>query len=131
MDRLVALVLIPAVALATVSCSLAGPSTQPITIVPSNPNAQILVDGVPRGKGVQSVDLSRKNAHSVLAKCKGSSGVATIYRELSTTGILDIIGGVIILIPFIGLFAPGAYALSPETVSVAIPDETQCDETTP
>lgn len=128
MNRVVALCLIPVLAVFSTSCSLAGSSTQSITIVPSHPNAQIFVDGNPSGTGVQSIELSRKRSHSVLAKCRNSAGSATIYRELSTTGVLDIVGGVLIILPFIGLFAPGAYALSPDTVSVAIPDDSGCEE---
>ncbi len=128
MRRILALLLTPALAISSAGCSLAGSATQSVTIIPSHPKAQVIIDGVPKGTGIQSVELSRKRSHSVLAQCKDSSGVATIYRELSTTGILDIIGGFLILVPFIGLFAPGAYELSPENVSVAIPDASGCNE---
>ena len=130
MRRTLSLLLTPAIAMSSAGCSLAGSATQSVTIIPSHPRAQIIIDGVPKGTGVQSVELKRDRSHSVLAQCKDSSGVATVYRELSTTGVLDIIGGLLILVPFIGLFAPGAYSLSPENVSVAIPDASGCNEQT-
>ncbi len=113
--------------LSLTSCSLAAPSHQSINIMPSHQSAKVYVDGNLSGEGPQTVSMSRSSSHSIMAKCDGSAGTAMIDRSLSTTGILDIIGGVIILIPFIGLVAPGAWKLSPTTVSVAIPDESACD----
>lgn len=127
MNRLIALVLLPATML-LFSCSLAAPSTQPINIMPSHPGAEVYVDGSLRGSGAQTVELSKKNTHSVMAKCGGSAGVAAIDRNLSTTGILDLIGGFLILIPFIGLVSPGAWELSPTSISVPVPDATACKE---
>jgi hypothetical protein len=96
--------------------------------MPSHPNAEVYVDGTLRGTGPQTVELSKKSSHSVMAKCGGSAGVAAIDRNLSTTGMLDIVGGFIALIPFIGLVAPGAWELSPTSVSVPVPDASACDE---
>lgn len=107
-------------------CSLIQSSTQPVTVVPSNQNAQIYVDGNMIGKGPQTVQLKRNATHSIMAKCPKSAGVAGIDKSLSTTGMLDIVGGLIFLIPFVGLLSPGAYDLSPTSLSVAIPDETSC-----
>lgn len=126
MKRPLALFLALAMVVHSTACSLAAPATQSIAIIPSHPKADIYVDGVQLGTGTVTADLSRDNSHVVMAKCPGSSGIFTIQRELSTTGLLDIVGGVLILIPFIGLFAPGAFELSPPTVAVAIPDESGC-----
>ncbi len=126
--RLIATILVPITAAFLSGCSLAASSTQAIAIVPAHSNAEVYVDGQLKGTGAQTIELSKKRSHSVMAKCGGSSGVATIDRNLSTTGILDIIGGFIILIPFIGLVAPGAWELSPTSISVPIPDATACDQ---
>lgn len=96
-------------------------------IVPSHSNAEVYVDGNLRGTGPQTVELSKKRTHSVMAKCGNSAGTASIDRILSTTGLLDIIGGLLILIPFIGLTAAGAWELSPTTVSVPVPDSDGCE----
>lgn len=128
MIRLIATILVPTTAAFLSGCSLAASSSQPIAIMPSHPNAEVYVDGTLKGTGAQTVDLTKKNSHSVMAKCGGSAGVVTIDRHLSTTGILDIIGGCIILIPLIGLVAPGAWELSPTSIYVPIPDASTCDK---
>jgi hypothetical protein len=99
--------------------------------MPSHPNGEIYVDGNLKGKGAQTVELHKRKSHSIMAKCGGSAGAASVERHLSTTGILDIIGGVLFLVPFIGLIAPGAWELSPTAVSVPIPDASACEETPP
>jgi hypothetical protein len=64
-----------------------------------------------------------------MAKCGKSAGTGIVRRTLSTTGILDIVGGALILIPIVGLAAPGAHRLEPPVLSVAIPDESSCEQT--
>ncbi len=125
--RLFVLVLVPLLATAPVGCSLASSSTQSIAIMPSHPSAEVYVDGALKGKGAQTIELSKKRAHSVMAKCGVSAGVATVDRNLSTTGMLDLIGGFLILFPFIGLVSAGAWELSPTAVSVPVPDATECE----
>ncbi|OGW79688.1 MAG: hypothetical protein A2Z83_00455 [Omnitrophica bacterium GWA2_52_8] len=43
-----------------------------------------------------------------------------IGKSLNTTGVLDIIGGVLILIPLFGLLAPGAYSLDETNVQISM-----------
>lgn len=124
MKKLIASILIIKLA----GCSLIQPSTQPVTISPSNQNAKIFVNGNLIGKGPQTVQLKRNTTHSIMAKCPNSSGVASIDKNMSTTGVLDVVGGLIFLVPFVGLLSPGAYELSPSSISVAIPDESSCDK---
>lgn len=119
------LTIIPAL-LSLTACSLAGPATQSVSIVPSDPNAEVYVDGNLVGRGPQTVNLTRKSTHSVLAKCGSSAGAATIGRELSSDGVLDIIGGILIVVPFIGLLAPGSYDLMPNPISVPVPNAAGC-----
>jgi hypothetical protein len=126
MKRAIAIALLPAIVVSSSGCSFLASSSQPVVVVPSHPSAQIFVDGILQGTGTQTVNLSKKSIHSVMAKCGDSSGVATIDRTLSTTGILDIVGGIVFLIPFLGLLAPGAWELSPTTISVPIPDTSAC-----
>ena len=128
MNRFLALCLIPSLLWFSTACSLASPSSQTITIVPSHPKAEVTVDGQNRGKGTMSVEMKKNKDHSVLARCGNSSGVASVYRNFSTTGLLDLIGGLLLLVPFIGLVSPGAWELSPSTVSVPVPDASACDE---
>jgi hypothetical protein len=46
-----------------------------------------------------------------------------IGTTMSTTGILDLIGGCIILIPFFGLLFPGAHELDENNVSLLMERE--------
>ena len=127
MRRSVALALVlPFLASAT-ACSLAAPSHQAVNVMPSHPRAEVYVDGNLVGRGAQTVQLKKSSSHSVMAKCGESAGAATIDNSLSTTGVLDIVGGFFFLVPFIGLVAPGAWTLSPTTISVAVPDSAACE----
>jgi hypothetical protein len=113
--------------LSLTSCSLVSPTHQTINIIPSHERADVYVDGEFQGKGTQAIMLEKASAHGILVKCGGSSGVGTVRRKLSTTGILDIIGGALFLVPLFGLFAPGAWRLSPDNLVVVIPDESLCE----
>jgi len=107
-------------------CSLAAPRSETINIIPSTPKASVFVNGNLIGTGTQAVDLSRGQAHSVLVRCGDSAGTGSIDRKISGTGIADIIGGLVFLIPFLGFTSDGAFDLSPNTLSVAVPDSSGC-----
>ncbi len=115
-----------AAVLSLTACSLAAPTTKSIEIIPSAPGAEVFVDGNLVGTGTQTVELSTGKAHSVMAKCGRSAGTETINRRLSGSGVADIVGGLLILVPFLGLTADGAWTLSPETVNVGVPDSSDC-----
>ena len=102
-------------------CSVFRPARQSILITPSEPNALVYVDGAQVGSGTTSVDLQRNKSHSVVAKVGERSGSAAIGTKISTTGILDIAGGFIWLVPFAGIAAPGFYDLDTTSVHVPIP----------
>ena len=125
--RTISILLIPA-SIALCSCSLFPPATQPITIIPSHQNAEVFADGELHGRGTRTVELHKKRSHSIMVKCGDSAAVTTIRRRLSTTGIFDIIGGVLVLIPIIGLAAPGAFRLTPTTAYVVVPDASACEQ---
>lgn len=92
-------------------CSLFVSHNQTISINGQPANATVVVNGrlmttpavvkVPRNKGVNIV-VTKDGYHSFM----NYSGTT-----LSPWGILDIVGGVCFLVPFIGLAAPGAYEL--------------------
>jgi hypothetical protein len=113
-----ALVILPA-------CSLTGSSKQPVTISATDPAAEIYVDGNLIGTGVVTVDLEKKKTHAVLARVEDRVGSITIGRRLSQTGLLDIIGGVIFLVPFIGVFGDSFWELDSDNVTVIVPPARQ------
>jgi hypothetical protein len=65
--------------------------------------------------------LKKNKGHVVVARVGDRAGTAIIDKSISTTGVLDIVGGLLILIPFLGVVSPGFWTLEPETVVVAIP----------
>lgn len=97
------------------------PATQMIAIHASDPDAEISVDGRAVGRGTATVSLQRKRSHTVTARVGDRAGSATIDRRVSTMGMLDLVGGFVLLVPWIGVLAPGFWALEPEEVIVTLP----------
>jgi len=92
---------------------------QPITIVTSEEDAKIYVNGNLEGIGIVQALVPRNRNVAILAKKKGYHvAVKTIGTTVSRTGTLDIIGGCFLLIPFFGLLAPGFYMLDTDNVAL-------------
>ena len=96
-------------------------STQPLTVIPSESQAQVYIDGQLVGQGTVTQNVKRNRSHSVMAKVDGRTGVAHVGSKISTTGVLDLVGGFLLLVPFIGIAGPGFKELDQDLVSVAIP----------
>jgi hypothetical protein len=109
--------------LAAQGCSLFAGSTQTVTIQATDSAAEITVDGMPVGKGAASVQLKRNRSHSIIARVGDRTGVSQISYSISTTGVLDIVGGFLFLIPFLGIIGPGFYTLDQDMVVVAVPSK--------
>lgn len=119
--RLLATVLIVTSAVSP-GCSLFVGSKQPVAINATDPDAELFVDGAPVGRGTATVDLKRNRSHAILAKTEdGRSATANIGTQISTTGVLDIVGGLILLVPFLGVVAPGFWMLDTEQVYLPVP----------
>lgn len=97
-------------------CSMFVPHTQPVLISTNEPEADITVDGTKVGKGTVTLELQRNKTHAVMAKHGDRTAFATIGKSVSTTGYLDILGGIFFLIPFIGLAAPGFWSLDSDSL---------------
>jgi hypothetical protein len=101
-------------------CSAFQPRMQAITITATQPGADIYVDGNNLGKSPVTTELARDRSHSVMAKYGSKSGVTTIEKKISGTGVLDLVGTFLFLVPAIGLFTPGFWELDPTNVNVAV-----------
>lgn len=102
-------------------CSTFKPSTQKLNIMTSESDADIFVNGGFVGKGTVTTSVPRNESVTVMAKKDGYMPASiNIGTKLSKTGVLDIIGAFIILIPVIGLFMPGAYELQNDNVSLPL-----------
>jgi len=119
--RRVSCAVVLAASLASSSCSLFVRSTQPVVITPSDPQAEVYVDGNLVGKGVTTVALKRNRPHAFMAKVGDRTGTASTTYGVSTTGVVDIIGGVLWLVPFLGVLGPGFYELDQDQIHIAIP----------
>ena len=105
----------------TPSCSVFASRLQTVTIRASHPQAEIYVDGQFLGKGTVSADLERDRSHAVTAKVGDRTSSAHIDTTVSGTGVLDIIGGFIWLVPFVGLFSSGFWSLETSSVEILVP----------
>jgi hypothetical protein len=101
-------------------CSAFQPRTQRVTIVPSDPTAQVYLNNDPVGTGRTTIDLDRNKTYAISARRGSNMGTASIGRRVSGTGVLDIVGGCFFLVPFIGCFTPGFWELDKTIISVPV-----------
>lgn len=100
------------------ACSLMAPSMQALAIATNEPLAEIFVDGAKVGTGSTSVEVRRNKSHAIVARSGEKSVAAAVGTSISTTGVLDIIGGIFFLIPLIGLAGPGFWDLDSDAVTL-------------
>ncbi len=105
-------------------CSAFQPSDQMVTIIASEQDATVYVDNNPVGTSPVSISLERDRSYAVSAKYGGRVGTAVVGRKISGTGVLDIVGTCLFIVPVIGLFSPGFWDLDPTTVHVQLPPRT-------
>jgi hypothetical protein len=90
-----------------------------LTVTTDQPDTQIFINGTMAGQGTAQMPVKRNQTVSVMAKKDGYITVQrSIGKSLNTTGVLDIVGGVLILLPLFGLLAPGAYSLDETNINI-------------
>ena len=96
------------------------PTQQRVTILTNVPNSKIYANGELVRIG-QEADFYAKRNHNAQIMVT-ANGYYPVYRqigsELNTAGILDILGGIIWLVPFIGLCFPGSKSLDNTNVAI-------------
>lgn len=123
-NKLISCLLVIAMSVSCSGCSIFAPKMQNVSVSTSEPDAEIFVNGNLMGTGVATARVRRNEDVAILAKKDGFyPAVRTIEPTLSTTGILDIIGGSIILLPFFGLMAAGAHKLDTSNVVLVMSRE--------
>jgi hypothetical protein len=124
MKKIISHVLILTVFVSTTGCSAFRSSTETVTVTTDQSDTQIYINGSLVGKGTAQANVKRNRNVAIMAKKAGYiTAQRTIGRGLNTTGILDIIGGVIILLPLFGLLAAGAYSLDETNISIVMVKE--------
>lgn len=100
-------------------CSLFMPHSQTVTVTTSERDAEIYINGNLEGVGTASAVVKRNENVTIMAKKKGFyPATRNITKTMSPVGIVDVIGGVCFLLPFIGLMSPGAWELQTTNVTV-------------
>lgn len=105
-------------------CSAFQPKLQIVTINSYPHGAMINVDGNDVGNAPVTIQLQRNQRHTVLATLNGQAVTQRLNPHVSTTGILDIIGGVLFLVPAIGIATPGFWTVSDLTPTLILPSAT-------
>jgi hypothetical protein len=103
------------------ACSFLAGTHQTINITASDPRATIFVNGNEVGVGQASPLLERGRNHRIKAEINNRRSYAYLGRKISALGIVDIIGGLLFFVHFVGVFAPGFWELEPENVTLKIP----------
>lgn len=101
-------------------CSAFVGSRQRVTVMTATPTAEIYANGELIGRGNHAEFRAKRNRDvQIMVKAKGYyPGYSSIGNELSTTGILDIVGTILFIFPAIGLFFPGAKTLDRQNVAI-------------
>jgi hypothetical protein len=119
LKRFVSLLLVLTFMTLQSGCSLFVPSHETVMVTTSEADADIFINGNFAGKGTVTSSVKRNANVSIMAKKEGfQPATRSISKTLSTTGLVDVVGGFIFLIPFVGLMAPGAWDLSEQNISI-------------
>jgi len=102
-----------------------------ITITTSVTGAPVYIDNKAVGVSPIKIKLDRNKTYAVSATWNGKTGVAAIGKKISGAGVMDIVGGVLFLVPFVGCASPGFWDLDPKSVGIQIPGEGQLITPTP
>jgi hypothetical protein len=87
----------------------------------TDPEATLYIDGQRVGTGTATVEVKRNHAHSIVARVGDRTGIGHVGKTVSPLGMLDLVGGLLFLLPFLGILAPGFWALSNDSVVVSVP----------
>ena len=111
-------------------CSMFAPRQQKISIRTNVPTSAIYINGELVQVGQQAEFLVKRNYNAQIMVT--AEGYYPAYRqlisELSTLGILDIVGGIILIVPLIGLAFPGAKSLDYTNVAIHLVPQPKSQE---
>ena len=97
---------------------------QTLTISSDPEHAQVRVNGEKVGTTPLRVQVRRSEDVLIEARVPGhETGFRTSHRTLSTLGLVDIVGGFFLLLPFFGLLSPAAWEHEPSVYSFILDPE--------
>ena len=107
-------------------CSIFSGSTQPLMVNSEPPGAQVLINGTVAGTTPLQYQVPRRGDLTVEVHKTGYQTQSRVTgRKLSSTGIVDVIGGAVFLLPLLGLIAPGAWEQDPSTIDITLEPDTR------
>ncbi len=113
-------------------CSLFGGSSQSFSITSNPVGATVRINGQEVGVTPLQRDVSRRGDLLVEVEKTGyKSQFRQTSRKLSSLGIVDVIGGAVLLLPLIGLVAPGAWEQDPAVMGFSLEPAAPSSASTP
>ncbi|WP_211825880.1 hypothetical protein [Kistimonas asteriae] len=107
----------------TTACSAFRPSTQAVNVT-CTPDSSVLTVNGQRYKSPTQIEVPRNRDLSIQCNKKGyHPAQRTIGHHFNGTGALDAAGTLLLLLPGIGLFTPGAWSLDQTDVHVQLFEE--------
>jgi PEGA domain len=102
-------------------CSAFKASTEVVSVTADPPDAEVYINGNLAGHGSASQPVKRSENVQIMVRKGGfETEQRSIGTHMSTTGVLDIIGGVLFLVPFIGLATDGSRDLDQTNIAVTL-----------
>ncbi len=101
-------------------CSSVRKPEQHVTVTTDYRDAEIYVNGIMEGHGRVTVPVKRDSTALVVVRRGDMRVQHAVESELNWTGYLDIFGGVLWLVPLLGLLAPGSKSLKETNIQVAL-----------
>lgn len=101
-------------------CSAFVPNTQTVSVACSEQDAVLQVNGQQFKGSAQTQVRRNKNVAIMCTKPGYFPAQKSIDNSLSGTGVADIVGTFVFLLPGIGLFTPGAWSLDETNVHVSM-----------
>ncbi|MGC3973925.1 MAG: PEGA domain-containing protein [Nitrospira sp.] len=126
-QRTVGIVCLVACYLNLTACSLFGGTSQSLTVNSDPPGANVLINGTLAGTTPLQQQVPRRGDLTVEVQKAGYTPQTRVTgRKLSSVGIVNVIGGALLLLPLLGLIAPGAWEQDPGIIGITLePDHAQ------
>jgi hypothetical protein len=108
-----------AVSILTTGCSTLAANTQTLKVACSEPDASIQINGGKPYQGTARLEARRNKPVSIACYKSGYfPSQKVISSSLSGTGVADLVGSFILVLPVLGLFTPGAWNLDETDVTL-------------
>ena len=105
-------------------CSAFRSSTEVVSINSNVPEAEVYINGTLVGSTPMTTQIPRSKDFGLTLRKPGyESAAITVESHMNTTGVLDIIGTFIFLVPVIGLFTSGAWSLDETEINLNLAPE--------